>query len=443
MKDAVFYRDLSQKLPVVSHGEGIYLYDREGKRYIDGCSGALVSNIGHGVSEVADAVAEQVRRVAFAHLMQFANRPLSELANLIAEMAPAGGRTYFVSGGSEATETALKMARQYHLERGKVRKHKVIARWRSYHGNTLGALSMSGHTARRRKYDELLLDFPHIEPPYCYRCPYELQHPSCGIRCAKELELAILREGPENVSAFIAEPISGSSIACLVPPPEYLPMIREICDRYDVLFIADEVMTGFGRTGANFGVDHWRVVPDLMAFGKGISGGYSPLGGVLALEKVHEVFEKGSGAFVHGHTYGGNPVSAAAGLATLTYIKKHGLVQRAAQTGEYLHKRLLELADEVDIVGDVRGLGLMQGLEFVKDRQTAAPFDPGLGLTNRVLARAKQRGLLLYPGTGCVDGVAGDSVIVAPPLITTPDQIDEIVDILAEVLKEIAVEVRA
>jgi adenosylmethionine-8-amino-7-oxononanoate aminotransferase len=350
-------------------------------------------------------------------------------------------RVYFLSGGSEAVETAVKLARQYQVERGKPEKYKVISRWTSYHGNTLGALAFSGHTGRRRLYLPMMLHTPHIAPAYCYRCPFSLQPQTCSLECAADLEKTLLYEGPDSVSAFLAEPMVGATAGALVPREGYYQKIREVCDRHDVLFISDEVMTGMGRTGKNFGIDHWQVKPDMIVAAKGLSSGYTPMGAVIVKEEIHRVIQEGSGAFVHGHTYSQNPLSAAIGCAVVDYLIKHDLINRSAQVGKYFHRALKSL-ERHKFVGDVRGEGLFAGIEFVKDKKTKEPFDPKLRLNALIGNRAFEKGLITYPGGGSSDGIRGDHILLAPPLIISKEQIDELVAILDqtfnEVLKEIS-----
>jgi adenosylmethionine-8-amino-7-oxononanoate aminotransferase len=430
----VFHAALRKTYPVVSHGEGIYLYDTDGNRYIDACGGAMVVNIGHGVREIADAMAAQIGRVAFAHRGQFTNEPIGRLAALVAEMAPGDLDVFFpVSGGSEAVETAIKLAHKYHRDRGRPEKRRVVARWQSYHGNTLGALSATGFSARRAQYASMLLDFPHIAPVYCYRCPFGRRYPECEVACATDLERVIRQEGAHTISAFIAEPLVAAAGGAPVPPPEYFGLIRDICTRHDILMIADEVVTGFGRTGRAFGIQHWDVVPDLMVVAKGMSGGYAPLAGVIARRPVVETIREASGLFSHGFTYGGNPVAATAGVAVLEYLRTHRLVERAAEMGTYLHERLRTLAAHPS-VGDVRGLGLLAGIELVRDQATRAPFDPALGYGLAVVEEAMTRGLIVYPGSGTVDGAAGDHILLAPPFVITREEIDLVVRLLDETL---------
>jgi adenosylmethionine-8-amino-7-oxononanoate aminotransferase len=426
----LFRRSATHAYPRVRRAEGVWIETEDGRRILDGSSGALVASIGHGVREVIDAQREQAERVSYVHGAHFAVEAQEELAARLAGMAPGDlDRVYPVSGGSEANESAMKLARQYFLERGQPAKHKVIARWTSYHGNTLGALSLSGHAARRRPYAPLLLDEPHIPPCYCYRCPFGLEYPSCGVKCAYALEDEITRQGPEYIAAFIAEPLVGAAGGALTPPPEYFPIIREICSRYDVLFIADEVMTGIGRTGASFAVNHWNVVPDIITTGKGVSGGYAPLAAMIVREPLFQAIATGSGAFVHGFTYGGHPPSAAAGAAVLKYVTEHRLVERAAERGRYLEERLAPLRSR-RIVGDVRGKGLMWGIEFVRDRSTKEPFDRTLRVAERVGEAAFERGLIIYPGSGNADGVRGDQLLIGPPLVITEEEIDRLIEML-------------
>ncbi len=409
--------------PRVVRAEGVWIETEDGRRYLDGSAGALVSSIGHGVREVVEAQARQAGMAAYVHGTQFSVASQEELAARLAAFAPADlDRVYPVSGGSEANETAIKFARQVHLERGAPEKHLVIGRDTSYHGNTLGALAVSGHAPRRRPYRLLLKEQPHIPAAYCYRCPFGLAYPSCGVRCAQALEEAIVRTGPQYIAAFIAEPVVGAAGGALVPPPEYFDIIRQVCDRYDVLFVADEVMTGIGRTGRNFAVDHWGVTPDVITTGKGVSGGYAPLAAMIVREPHFQAIAEGSGTFVHGFTYGGHPSSCAAGAAVLEYVQVHGLVAHAAAMGELLMERLQPLRER-RIVGDLRGLGLMRGVEFVRDRETKEPFARGLRVAERVGEAAFARELIVYPGSGNADGVNGDQILIGPPLVISATEV--------------------
>jgi adenosylmethionine-8-amino-7-oxononanoate aminotransferase len=433
----VFQRRLDHSYPVVDHGEGVYLYDVTGRRYLDAAGGALVANIGHGVQEVVDALANQARRVAFAHGTQFTSPALEAYARAFAGIVPVpGARIFVVSGGSEATETALKLARQLCLARGEAGRYKIISRWGSYHGATLGALSASGRTPLRQPYAPLLIDMPHIPPAYCYRCPFGKSYPGCGVACADALETEVLHQGPGTVAAFIAEPVVGATLAAAVPPPEYWPRVREICDRYGLFLIADEVMTGMGRTGRWFGVEHWEVEPDILVTAKGASGGYFPLGVVAAKAELVELLRQGAGNFTHGFTYANGVLGAAVGSAVLRYLQEHDLVAASARMGEVLRDRL-EALRERPAVGDVRGLGLMAGVELVADRETRRPYPRSQRVAERVQAAALARGVNIYYGTGLANGVEGDALLLGPPFIISEPQIDEIVSVLDAAVREI------
>jgi adenosylmethionine-8-amino-7-oxononanoate aminotransferase len=428
----LFPRNLTMDYPVAVRAEGIWIHDAAGKKYLDGCGGAVVCSIGHGVAEIADVMTRQARRLAFAHSSQFVTRESQELADRIAALAPGDmkkdGRVYLVSGGSEAIETAIKMARQFHLDSGRPAKHKVIARWQSYHGSTMGALAITGNVARRQIYTPLFQSQPHIPPCYCYRCPFGLKVPGCNIACIEELEAAIHQEGPDTVAAFIAEPVVGATLGAVPAADGYWKRAREICDKHNVLLIADEVMTGIGRTGRNFAVDHWGVVPDLIVTGKGLSGGYAPLGAVIARGFVARAIQDGRGFFEHGYTYSANPLSAAVGSAVLDYLERHRLVRRAARYGALLGQRLRERFGRHPLVGDIRGLGMMWGVEIVKDRKSRTPFPPALRVARRVYDACMKEGLILYPGTGTREGQDGDHFIVSPAFTITRPEIEDLLD---------------
>jgi adenosylmethionine-8-amino-7-oxononanoate aminotransferase len=439
-RDHVFYRNPTRFYPTAERGEGVYIYDTDGKRYLDGSSGAVVASIGHGVREVAEAMGRQMGKIAFTHGSQFTSAPAMELAERLIRLSPSPmNRVYFLSGGSEAVETAVKMARQYQVDRGAPSRYKVISRWTSYHGNTLGALALSGHTVRRRYYQPLIQHTPHIAPAYCYRCPLGLDPDRCQVECADELEKAILFEGPDAVSAFIAEPVVGATAGALVPKDGYFQRIREICTRYDVLLIVDEVMTGIGRTGRNFAVDHWGVTPDMIVCAKGLAAGFTPIYCVITAEEIHQTIREKNGTFVHGHTYSQNPLSCAAAVAVLDYIQQHDLILRSAALGRYLLDKL-QVLRRFKMVGDVRGLGLFCGVELVRNPETREPFDPKLKMNNVVGNRAFQKGLITYPGGGGADGVRGDHLLLAPPFVITERQIDDLVAILAEAIAEVSKE---
>lgn len=431
----VFYRRMDFPRPMVERGEGVYLFDAHGRRYIDASGGPVLINIGHAVPEVIQAMVEQMQQVAYVHATMFTSQAIEDYSDALAEITPLPEpRFFYLCSGSEATETAIKFARQVQVARGEAERYLVISRWRSYHGTTLGALAVSGRPGLRSLYLPMLCDMPHIPPPYCYRCPFGLSHPSCGIRCATALEDQIKVLGARTVAGFIAEPISGASLGAVVPPPEYWPIIRAICDHYGLLLIDDEVMTGFGRAGRWFAVETWDVIPDVITMAKGSAGGYWPLS-ITAMKREHvEIVRTRAGDFAHGGTFSHHAVGAAAGLATLRYIQKHDLVAASAARGERLKVKLQGALGEHPYVGDIRGQGLMLGLEFVADRATQEPFPAGRRFARQLADAAFERGLILYPGQGALDGVLGDHVMIAPPFIVTDDQLDEIVTILVQAL---------
>ena len=424
----VLYRKHERPKPTISHGEGIYLWDTDGKQYIDASGGAIVVNVGHGVAEIAEAIGRQAAQVAHAHGTMFTNQPLEDLADRLAEWLPIpDARMFFMSSGSEANETAIKLARQIQIARGEPSRYKMIGRWGSYHGATLGTLAVTGKPAMRWHFAPLFTDMPHIPPVYCYRCPFRLSYPECGLRCADALEDEIKRQGPETVAAFIAEPISGATLGAVVPPDEYWPRIREICDQYGVLLIADEVMTGMGRTGRWFAVEHWDVSPDILNLGKGVSGGYLPLSITAARGDLVDLVWEKLGDFNHGGTYSHQPVTAAAGLATLQYLEEHDLIARAEALGEQLGQKLHAAFDNHPHAGDVRGRGLMWAIEIVADRDSKQPFQASEHLASHAFDHAFANGLIVYAMGGCVDGTAGDHMMVAPPLVVEEVNLDEIV----------------
>lgn len=443
MNEHVFYRNLKAPLLKVDHGEGIYLYDTDGKKYIDACAGASVCNIGHGDKRVIDAMTKQASKVAFSHLSRWTSEPIEEVCDLVAELAPGDlSATYLVSGGSEATESALKMARQYFLERDGVSgKYKIIARRKAYHGNTIGSLSMTGDK-RRQKYTPLLLDFPHIAPAYCYRCPFNQKPESCHCDCAWDLENTIKEHGADTVAGFIAETVGGAACGALVPPKDYFKIIRQICDHYDILYIDDEVMTGFGRTGKMFACDNWGVVPDLICAAKGMSSGYSPLGAVIARKGIYDTFKNGSGSFVHGHTYGGNPLTAAVSAAVIKVLRDDKLPENAAKVGPYLLEQLREKILPFWFVGDVRGIGLMLGVELVQSKATKEPFPLEKHISARLTQTLIKHGVIIYPGSGNAKNGQGDHFLLAPPLIITKDQVDELIEKMVAGFKEFEAELR-
>ncbi|MBQ4807911.1 aspartate aminotransferase family protein [Phaeobacter sp. HS012] len=435
----VFPRHTKAVLPTAVAGDGCYLIDANGKRYFDGSGGAAVSCLGHSDAEVIAAIQEQVGKLAFAHTGFMTSEPAEALADLLISQAPGDlNRVYFVSGGSEATEAAIKLARQYHLERGDSARCHVIARRQSYHGNTLGALAAGGNAWRRQQFAPLLIDISHIAPCYEYvdRGEGESRY-DYGQRVANELEAEILRLGPETVMAFMAEPVVGATSGAVPAVEGYFKRIREICDQYGVLLILDEVMCGMGRTGHLFACEADGVAPDILCIAKGLGAGYQPIGAMLCSRQIYDAIEGGSGFFQHGHTYIGHPVATAAGLAVVRALLDRGLVQRSAEMGGTLHAALVARFGQHPHVGDLRGRGLFRGIELVADRESKRPFDPGLGIAGKLKKAAFEAGLICYPMAGTRDGRNGDHILLAPPFILSEDQIGEITDKLEVALDQV------
>ena len=435
MVGQLFPRSFKTEYLTAVRGEGVYIYDSDGRKYLDGCSGALICNLGHCVPEIIQAIVDQLHKIEFAHTSRWRSESIAEAAKEMASLAPEGmDYVWFTCGGSESVEAALKLTRQFFVERdgGESTKRIIISRWNSYHGSTIGTMGVGGSVPRRRIYAPLFKENPKISAPYYYRCPDAISEEEFGKRCALELEATIKRVGPKNVSCFIAEPIVGSTVGALVPPDNYWPLIREICTKYDVLLIADEVMTGMGRTGKNFCLEHWGVKPDIIATAKGMAAGYVPTGGVVASNYIAETIRNGSGAFTHGHTYTGNPMSGAATAAVIKYMKQHHLVEHVAQLEHKLGDGLKKIGNENPMVGDVRGKGFMWGFELVKDKKTKVPFEKAAGAANLARKECVARGLVIYPGGGMVDWINGDNFLIAPPLVTTEEQIDELLEKLEE-----------
>ena len=426
----------SAPLPVAVGGDRCHIVDATGKRYLDASGGAAVSCLGHGHPRVIAALQAQAATMAYAHTGFFTNEPMETLADLLIQDAPAGiDKVYFVSGGSEAMEAALKLARQYFVEIGQPERRHVIARRQSYHGNTLGALAAGGNEARRRQFAPLLIETHHIAPCYAYRDRREAESEEAyGQRVADELEAKILELGPETVIGFIAEPVVGATAGAVAAVPGYFKRIREICDRHGVLLILDEVMCGMGRTGTLHASEQEGVAPDIMAVAKGLGGGYQPIGAMLASTRIVAAIEAGSGAFQHGHTYLGHATACAAALAVQQTIRDENLLQAVRARGEDLSAALTERFGNHAHVGDIRGRGLFRGLELVRDRSSRQPFDPALKLHARIKAEAMARGLMCYPMGGTIDGQRGDHILLAPPYIITPDEIGELVDKLGRAI---------
>ena len=434
----VFYRKMAHDYPTIVRGQGVYLYDAEGRRYLDASGGPLVVNVGHGLASIAEAMAAQAAQVAYVHGSLFTSEPLEAYSARLAPRVPlAEPRFFYLSSGSEAVETALKFVRQVQLARGEKGRHRIISRWGSYHGLTLGALAASGKPSMREPYAPMIQDVPHIQPPYCYSCPFGATCPDCGLACARQLESAILEQGPQSVAGFIAEPVGGATLGAIVPPEGYWPLIREICDRHGLLLIADEVLTGLGRTGTWFAMEHWGVQPDVLTMAKGVAGGYFPLSITAMKGRDVETLRQAHGDFNHGGTFSHHAVGAAAALATLDYIEAHDLVARAASTGSYLGQALGAAVGDLPAVGDVRGVGMMWAVEFVADRTTKEPYPPEAHFADRVCARCMEMGVLFYPGHGSVDGRRGDHLMVAPPYVVTRDQIAETLDVLRRAVVEV------
>ena len=426
----VLHRSLRQSYPTAVRGDGVYLIDKEGMRYLDASSGAAVSALGHCHPEVLGAMHAQLYRLEYAHTSFFTTDVAEELGNELIAHAPAGmSHVYFVSGGSEGIEAALKMARQYFVERGEPNRRHFIARWQSYHGNTLGALAIGGNAWRRAMFAPILAPSHHIAPCYAYRGRRaDETEAEYGRRVADELEAKIIELGPDNVIAFVAETVVGATLGAVAAVPGYFKRVRDICDRYGVLLILDEVMCGMGRCGTLHAVEAEGITPDLMVVAKGLGGGYAPIGAVLASQGVMQAFDRGSGVFMHGHTYMAHALACTAALAVQRTLREQNLLDNVRVQGERLRARLIARLGAHPHVGDIRGRGLFCGIELVADRDSKAPFDSALRLHSRIKSEAMRRGLLVYPTGGTVDGSRGDHVLVAPPFIIEERHIDEIVD---------------
>ena len=432
----VFQRQIAAAMPKAVKGDGIYVVDAEGKRYLDASGGAAVSCLGHSDPDVIEAIRDQAGRLAFAHTAFFTSEPAEQLADFLIDKAPDGiAMVYFVSGGSEAIEASLKMARQYFLEVGQPKRTRFIARRQSYHGNTLGALSVGGNALRREPYEAMLMKTSHIAPCYAYRHKRaDESEEEYGRRVADELEAEIKRLGAENVAAFVAETVVGATAGVVPPVPGYFKRIREICDRYGVLLILDEVMSGMGRTGTLFACEQDGISPDIVCIAKGLGAGYQPVGAALVSETIFDAFRGGSGAFQHGHTYMGHPTACAAALAVQRKIERLDLMPRVRALGEMLADRLVERLGNHPNVGDIRGRGLFRGIELVQDRASKQPLDPALKVHARIKRHAMDRGLICYPAGGTADGNAGDHVLLAPPFIIEEPEVDTLVERLGDAI---------
>lgn len=428
MSTHLFYQSRLPR-PELDRAEGIYMWDTTGKRYIDGSSGAMVSNIGHSNPNVLAAMQKQMERGTFGYRLHFQTEASEKLAARAAALAPEGlNKVFFVSGGSEATESAMKLARQYALTCGEAQRYKVISRTPSYHGATLGALAVTGYAPMTAPFDPMMHAMPKIPAPRAYLDGLDPTDPATGHHYAQMLEDKILEEGPQTCLAFMVEPVGGASTGALVPPAGYMQRIREICDQYGVLLIHDEVMSGGGRTGRFFAAEHWDVTPDIICLSKGFGGGYVPLGAVIARDDIVEAVLD-NGGFIHGHTYAGNPLACAAGLAVIDEIERENLTENSALMGEKLAENLRSLMQKYTIIGDVRGKGLLAAFELMSDRATKAPLPKGLNAYNRLVDIAYEKGLIIY-SRRTRGGLAGDHFLVCPPMITTEAQLGEITDLL-------------
>jgi adenosylmethionine-8-amino-7-oxononanoate aminotransferase len=433
----VFYRDLGKVFPTAVRGEGVYLYDSSGKRYLDACGGALVVSLGHGRKDLARAMAAQAENVAYVHGTQFTTDAIEEWAEGLSGLLPRElSKLYLVPGGSEATETAIKLARQYHIARGRDSKYRALAARPSYHGGTLGALSVTGRESLRKPYLPLLSNRDHAPAPYCYRCPLEKSYPDCGVACADALSDLIQDLGPDSVSAFFIESVGGAATGAAVPPPDYLPRVREICDRHDVLLVVDEVLVGYGRTGTFLACGPSGVVPDILLLGKGITSGAVPGGAVAVREEIARTVQSKLGSFTHGFTFSHHPVVAAVAREVLSILEKEDLVARVARL-ERPFFAALERLKRFDFVGDVRGRGLLAGIELVRDRKTKEPFPRSRKLAEDVASRAFAKGLIIYYGTGMANGVDGDTLVLGPPFVIDESQIEDVAALLEETLSEL------
>lgn len=436
MSSHVFHRSLRTAYPTVARGDGCYLIDTQGKRYLDASGGAAVSCLGHSNARVIEAIKMQLDAVPYAHTAFLTNAPMEALADRLTRCAPEGlDWVYFVSGGSEAIEAALKLARQYFLEIGQPQRTRFIARRQSYHGNTLGALSVGGNLWRRSQFEPILIPAAHIDPCYAYRLHAEDETPEAyAVRAADALESALQEIGPDSVAAFIAEPVVGATMGAVPAEPGYFRRIREICDRYGVLLILDEVMCGMGRTGTLFACEQDGVRPDLLTVAKGLGAGYQPIGALLVAESLYAAIRDGSGFFQHGHTYMGHATACAAALAVLQELDERDLVARVRMLGTALERALHARFGQHPHVGDLRGRGLFRGLELVADRETKAPFDPALKLHARIKQAALDEGLICYPMGGTIDGRLGEHILLAPPFVLAEGQIEEVTDKLGRAL---------
>ena len=433
------HRDWDRPFPAVARTEGIYLYDENGKKYIDGSGGSsVVTSIGHGVSEIAQVMFDQAQKFSFYPAHAFTNERFLDLCDLVVSLAPGGlkdnSRVWITCTGTDATDDAVRLARQYWVECDRPSKYMVVGRWQGFHGNNLAVAGFSGITSRRRIFQPMFVESPHLPPAFCYRCSLEKTYPECGMLCARMLETIIRQHGADNIAAFIAEPVVGAALGCAPAPDGYFQVIRQICDRYEILFIDDEVMTGWGRTGAAWGIDHWGVTPDIIATAKGMTAGYTPLSAVIARDDIWGALERNHSPFKAGHTLNANVVSCAGAIAVINYSLDHRLSLNSRLRGEQALAGLREMMNHHPILGDVRGKGLMAGVEFVRNKATKAPFPVEYKFGKRLFEEAFARGLVIFPGSGTIDGVEGDHILMAPPFIITESQVDDLLAILDEAI---------
>ncbi|RLC21697.1 MAG: aspartate aminotransferase family protein [Deltaproteobacteria bacterium] len=430
----VFHFFLNREYVSIANAKGIYLYDDKGNRYIDASGGPILCSLGHGLDEMAKVLGAQAKKLSYVHRVDFTNPPLEKAAQKLCKVSNyTMDKVFFVSGGTEAVEIGVKIARKYHLDNNKPSKTCVISRWQSYHGSTAGALAWSGSTGRRSDFFPYLNGSHHIPPAYCYRCWFNKSPETCDLDCANALENEIMCLGPDNVSVFLAEPVSGMSLCGVVPAKGYFERIREICNKHDVLLMFDEVMTGMGRTGKMFAYEHFNVVPDILALGKGLGGGYFPIGAVAVPDYIHKKIADNSGMFGAGHSWGGNPLGCAVVSKTIDYLYEHDLVERCDKMGKYLDHKLEDLKNH-PLVGNIRGMGLMRGVEFVEDKKTRKTLDPKYAFSARVAAECMKHGMFIEYSGGCDRGQSGDMIMFGPPFIINEAQIDEAVEILSQAL---------
>lgn len=441
--NAVFHRDLNKSYPIIDRGEGSYLIDIDGRKYLDASSGAVAANLGHSNPEIAEAIYEQAIKVGFVHSMRFETEVLHELSARIVSMAPENlDRVYYTSGGSEANESALKLARQIHRDKGKAGKFINIGRWQSYHGNTMGSLSVGGDVTRRFPYMPLLNKTEHVDSPYYTHADSESQIHEENMRCLEQLKRKVKELGDESISALIIEPIVGSQQGGVVPTKEYLQGVRKICDEHDIIFIADEVMTGFYRTGKPFAVQHFDVEPDIITFGKGVSAGYAPLGGMIVHNRLTEdLLQYSNGKFIHGYTYSGHPISVAAGLATLNKYQSLNIQQLCEKNSTILVNRLKEIRKNSTIMGSIRGKGLLLGVELLKNADQNELFDPAFQASQKLNNYAMELGAIFYPGSGAIDGERGEHLIIAPPLNSTDEELDMLLHVFEQSIQKLEIEI--